>query len=135
MKVLYFCLIIVSLAGCAESSFELALESRLPKWFDTPKGKLRTNFKITMDYYTKPSGRTAKIKMIDESGKTLQKVKGTLLGGRPIELKSSLEGLSKEYPSYEIITVNGIADIVEHRKMEPIFYMSDAPAVWKLVNK
>jgi len=35
------------------------------------------------------------------------------------------------YPSYEVITLNGITDIIEHRRMEPIFYVTDDPAVWK----
>ena len=35
------------------------------------------------------------------------------------------------YPAYEIITVNGITDVIEHRKMEPIFYITDDLAVWK----
>ena len=28
------------------------------------------------------------------------------------------------------MTGDGVVDIVEHRKMEPIFYMTDNPAVW-----
>jgi hypothetical protein len=30
-----------------------------------------------------------------------------------------------------VVTVNGITDIVERRTMEPVFYMTDDPAVWK----
>ena len=30
-----------------------------------------------------------------------------------------------------VATVNGITDIIEFRKMEPVFYMTDDPAVWK----
>ena len=40
-------------------------------------------------------------------------------------------GFPPGYPAYEVITVNGITDIIEHRKMEPIFYVTDDPAVWK----
>jgi len=32
---------------------------------------------------------------------------------------------------YEAITVNGITEIIEHRKMEPIFYVTDGTTVWK----
>jgi hypothetical protein len=35
------------------------------------------------------------------------------------------------YPRYVAITVNGVTDIIEHRTMEPIFYVTDDPAVWK----
>ena len=33
------------------------------------------------------------------------------------------------YPAYEVIAIDGITEIVEHRKMEPIFYLSDDPAI------
>jgi hypothetical protein len=36
-----------------------------------------------------------------------------------------------DYPQYFAVTVDGITDIVEHKKMEPIFYMTDDPAIWK----
>ena len=119
----------ILLIACAESGFDLAPESRLPKWFDVPKGKVRADLKVTMDYYVKPNKREVVFKLYDENGKKLRKVKGTLLGDRPLELKDSKKGVSKGYPSYEVIIVNGITDIVEHRKMEPIFYMADDPAV------
>jgi len=32
--------------------------------------------------------------------------------------------------TYEAITVNGVVDIIEHRKMEPYFYLTDEPEVW-----
>jgi len=33
------------------------------------------------------------------------------------------------YPSYEIITVGRTTEVIEHRKMEPIFYVTDDPSV------
>ena len=33
------------------------------------------------------------------------------------------------YPSYEVITANGITEVIEHRQMEPVFYISDDPRV------
>jgi hypothetical protein len=29
------------------------------------------------------------------------------------------------YPSFSIVYCNGVIDVVEHRRMEPVFYMSD----------
>jgi hypothetical protein len=49
----------------------------------------------------------------------------------PFELKNSPQGFPSGYRSYEAITVNGITEIIEHRKMEPIFYVTDDTAVWK----
>lgn len=33
------------------------------------------------------------------------------------------------YPIYEISTVNGVIETIEHRQLEPIFYIVDNPAV------
>jgi len=33
------------------------------------------------------------------------------------------------YPSYEIITVGKATEVIEHRKMGPVFYVTDEPAV------
>ena len=134
MKVLILSLMISLLIGCAESSFELATDSRLPKWFEVPDGKTRSNYKVTMDYYVKPSGREAVFKIFDENGKMLKKLNGSIMGERPIEVKDPQGSFPKGYPSYEVITVDGITDIVEHRKREPIFYMSDNPQVMKEVD-
>jgi hypothetical protein len=33
------------------------------------------------------------------------------------------------YPQYEVLTSDGITEIVEHRRQEPVFYISDDPGV------
>jgi hypothetical protein len=58
-------------------------------------------------------------------------VKGKLKGLGPLQLNHPPPGFPHGYPAYEIITVKGITDIIEHRKMEPVFYVTDDPAVWK----
>jgi hypothetical protein len=52
-------------------------------------------------------------------------------GSERFQLKHPPPGFPPGYPSYELITVNGIIEIIEHRKMEPVFYITDDPAVWK----
>jgi hypothetical protein len=52
-------------------------------------------------------------------------------GSEPFYLKNPPQGSAPGYPAYEIITVDGITEIIEHRKMEPLFYVTDDPAVWK----
>lgn len=118
--------------GCVESSFNLAKDSRLPKWFEMPKGLSRSEVSVTMDYYIMPGGRKATFKLykIDDYF-SLKTITGEQAGLYPIELKNSQTGYPNGYPSYEVITVDGVTDIVEHRKMEPIFYMVDDPAIWK----
>jgi hypothetical protein len=120
--------------GCEwipESTFELASESRLPKCITLPPGLTRADVSITMSYNIKPWGNDAKFILQDRKGQTLKKVYGTVKGLEPFHLEHPPPGFSPGYPSYEIITVNGITEIIENRKPEPIFYITDDPAVWK----
>jgi hypothetical protein len=123
-----------STIGCEwfpESTFDLASESRLPKWITLPPGLTRADVSITMSYYTMPWGRSATFTVQDTRGQTLTKVKGKLKGLGPLQLKYPPPGFPPGYPAYEIITAKGITDIIEHRKPEAIFYVTDDPAVWK----
>jgi hypothetical protein len=81
-----------------------------------------------MSYYIKPWGRNATF--ILREGKRQTKVDGKEKGLEPLRLKNPPQGFPSGYPSYEVVTVNGITDIIEHRRMEPIFYVTDDPAVW-----
>jgi len=120
-----------NMIGCRyfpESTFELASESRLPKWFSPPPGLTRADVSVTMNYYNKPWGRSASF--ILQNGKMQTKVDGKVKGTEPLHLKNPPQGFPSGYPSYEVITVNGITDVIEHRKMEPIFYVTDDPSVW-----
>jgi len=114
--------------GCIESSFTLSPESRLPKWFASevvPRGEAT----VTMDYYGGPVGRTATFTLRDGKGRRVASVVGQLQGREPLSLKPHGDSGPIPYPSYEIITVNGVTEIIEHRRMEPIFYISDDPQV------
>jgi hypothetical protein len=120
-----------AMVGCQyfpESTFELASESRLPKWITLPPRLTRADDSITMNYYSKPWGRSATF--ILQNGKRQTKVDGKVKGTGPLQLKNPPQGFPPGYPSYEVITVNGMTDIIEHRRMEPIFYVTDDPAVW-----
>ena len=76
---LFVALIIAGSAiGCAwfpESTFDLASESRLPKWITLPPGLTCADVSITMSYYTMPWGRSATFTVQDAKGQTLTKVK------------------------------------------------------------
>ena len=112
-----------------ESSFELASASRLPKWIALPPGLTRADVSITMSYYIMPWGSSATFTLQDTKKHTLKEVDGKDKG--PLQLEHPPPGFPPGYPAYEVITVNGITEIIEHRKMEPIFYITDDPAVWK----
>jgi hypothetical protein len=133
---LFFVALIIasSVMGCAwfpESTFDLASESRLPKWITLPPGLTRADVSITMSYYILPWGRSATFILQDMKGKTLEKVDGKDKGSEPLQLKHPPPGSPPGYPKYELITVNGITEIIEHKKPEAIFYITDDPAVWK----
>lgn len=127
-----FLFVALSLSGCLESSFELSDESRLPKWFDLPEHLSRSDVKVTLAYYIPlVSGKAKAVFWLQRSdGRTLSKIEG-IIGAHPLLLKNQREGFPPGLPEYQVITIDGITDIVEHRKMEPVFYMADDPAVWQ----
>jgi hypothetical protein len=112
-----------------ESSFELAPSSRLPRWIELSAGLRRDQVRVTLDYYISPLGHTATFSLYDTQRRRLRKVSGSLRGDHPLALKNSASGSAAGYPSYEVITIDGLTDVVEHRAMEPVFYMTDDRAV------
>jgi hypothetical protein len=121
----------VTILGCKESSFELSEESRLPAWFEVPDGMTRTELGVTLDYYIGSEGRKAVFKLKDENNRVLQKATGIQLGLEPKKLKNQPEGFPARRPLYEVITVDGKTDIVEHRVRGPVFHMTDDASIWK----
>ena len=63
------------------------------------------------------------------TGKKIAKVDGILKGLEPLNLENAQGPPYTHHPSYEIITVGRTAEVIEHRKMEPIFYVTDDPTV------
>ena len=120
----------IIIKGCEmfpESSFQLASESRLPKWIALPPNLTRSDVSITMSYYTWPG---AGFVLQDAKGRTLEKVDGWVTCS-DFRLKNPPQGFPSGYPIYAEIIVKGTAELIEHRKMEPVFYVTDDPAVWQ----
>ena len=121
----------LTLSGCLESSFVLSPDSRIPKWFDMPVGKSRSELKVTADYHSTFDGGEGIFKLYDNSHFfCIQKVTASTKDGnwpQSVQLQSSQEG----YPRYKVVSINGITDVIELRKMEPIFYVTDDPAILK----
>jgi hypothetical protein len=84
-----------------------------------------------MNYYDNPLGNNVKFILRDRKGKVLTKVNGKEKSAGPFHLKHPPQGFPPGYPAYEVITVNGMTEIIEHKKMEPIFYINDDPTVRK----
>ena len=120
------CIVASVMSGCVESTFTLANESRLPRFLALPPGLTRSDVSVTMSYYVKASGRSATFILRDKKQQILARVNGKERGLEPLHLKNS-----PSYPAYEIVVANGITEIVEHRRPEPIFYVTDDPDVRK----
>jgi hypothetical protein len=117
--------------GCAESQFELAPESRLPKWFTLPAGGQRSEVAVTLAYYPAPligSERIATVTLRTRQG-AHEEVVATLKGHEPLTLEPHSETGPIPYPSYELLTANGVTEVIEHRRMEPVFFITDDPEV------
>jgi hypothetical protein len=130
------------MTGCLESSFNLASESRLPRWITLPPGLSRADVSVTLNYYTTlPGGSDAKFILRDRKGKKLAEIDGKEKGSYPLYLKSCPDRFDPGCPGYEVIVVNGITEIIknrpyrEHENMEQngrivaLFYVIDDPAV------
>lgn len=117
--------------GCAESEFDLAPESRLPKWFTLPTGVQRTDVTVKLTYYGPLLGSqgTATVTLRTQQGRTLNQIAATLKGQEPQTLQPYSGTGRIPYPMYEVLTANGITEVIEHRRMEPVFYVTDDPEV------
>ena len=126
-QILLSILVLLSLAACQESNFNLSPESRIPKWFVLPEGVKREDVSVSLTYYLVPTEKSV-FELRYKNGKFISKVVAHRYGGYlyPKGIKTSHNG----YPSYEVLTSNNVIDIIEHRKMEPIFYTTDDPSVW-----
>lgn len=110
-----------------ESTFTLSPESRLPKWFRIPAGYDRNDLSVQVSYYAPWFGKT--------------NIKAILVGPAPNNLTidkkyGNIEKLSTtdkvtDYPGFLIANLGGVTEIIEHKKMEPIFYISDDPKLTK----
>jgi hypothetical protein len=121
---------IILLSGCiSESNFRLSDESRLPRWFKLPEGKTREEVVVRLYYYSNPSGRTAKLIFEDRDGwLSIDKVAGEIRGSKPLQLESAAGDYD---PEYEILSAEGITDIIGHKGSNDLFYMVDDPTVWE----
>lgn len=117
--------------GCPSSSFRLADESRLPAWFSIPDGMRRADVTVTMSYYGPLFGseRSATLVMTDRGGRKLEEVVVRKRGSEPTTLRPYSGEGAIPYPMYEILSANGITEIVEHRQQEPFFYVSDSQEI------
>src|ERR1700760_2604143 len=86
-----------TITGCEyfpESTFKLANESRLPRWFALSPGLARADISIAMSYYVKPWGSNATFIVEDRTNKILRKETGKLACKEPFQLKNPPQGFA-----------------------------------------
>jgi hypothetical protein len=124
-------LLSLTVLGCAESNFELAPESRLPGWLTIPAGLSRSDVTASMQYYTMPYSRVT-FKLWDKRGHKLAQKTISYTPLEPVSLgpKTPAGGFDdRSYPLYEVLIDGGITELIEHRKFERFFYITDDPAI------
>jgi hypothetical protein len=120
--------------GCRtfpESTFQLDAASRLPRWLSLPSGVARGDVSVTMSYLSYPWGSRAGYLMKDNAMHALQRTEGSTGCGQFSLRDPFRDGTPLGYPSYTAVTVGGVTEIMEHKKMEPLFSITDDPVVWK----
>ena len=111
--------------GMIESNFQLAQESRLPKWFQIPSNYSRNDVTMSITTYSTASGKIV-AKMVVRGPRPEHKVLSEKIGTKRMHPLSQQLGYDK-YPLYSIISVDGIDEVFEQRRPEAIFYISDDP--------
>ena len=90
---------------------------------------------MKMDLHSTFSGGKAVIKLFRK--RKLLNIKKYVVttdeqpGIRTMQLETPPKGSPIGYPRYKVVTIKGVTDVIEFRKMEPIFYMTDDDAIWK----
>lgn len=115
------------LGWALESSFRLAPDSRLPKWFSILSGYDRKDLTVQIYCYSPPPPfQTYNMKAELLGPPPEYHVLDKRVGKSHWHPDSERRG-HQSYPIYVIASVNGIEEVVEHKLMEPIFYISDDP--------
>jgi hypothetical protein len=111
-----------------ESQFHLAPESRLPRWFTEATEYKREDLDVEIYYYTPPFGKTNLIAYLigpPPERKKLQKKYGVERWHPGSEKRWYAK--YDHYPNFNLATVDGVTELIEHRHMAPIFHVSDDP--------
>jgi hypothetical protein len=114
--------------GCTESSFVLSYNSRLPRWFQDA-GVARQDAVVTLDYYNTGRSIEARFRLMTRAGRTVATAVGQRRNQFPVTLGPDNGAPTPPWPNYEIITVDGITDVIDQRAPEPIFFVTDDPEV------
>lgn len=122
--------------GFIEAEFTLSPESKLPAWYsELPTGYKREDVKIHLQYYTPLFDVDNTVLLVkNKDGFTLFKETGMFVHHLEYWKWAHEDWPARAHPGYVKITINGLTEIIEHKKMEPIFYVSDEAAVKNTIS-
>ena len=116
--------------GFLESEFALSPESRLPVWFSQlPEDTEREDVTVLLRYYTSPFDVDDTVLILKKGSRTLERVTGRSEHHPKYWAWAREDWPNRSHPSYVNITIEGKTEIIEHKKMEPVFYVSSEEAV------
>ena len=117
--------------GFVESEFKLASNSPLPAWYpQLPEGYSRKDVTIRMQYYTPFFDVDDTVFIVESSWwNTLYKETGTSKHHPKYWAWANKDWPARAHPGYVNVTIGGVTEVIEHKKMEPIFYISNETAV------
>ena len=99
----------------------------MPRFIRVPNEVVRQRLSLRMGYYSAPWGEWAQFQLVDNNGNQLDSVTAKFGPGWRANQENPDGHL--QYPSYSVLVARGISDVIEHRKMEPIFYVTDDPNI------
>ncbi len=113
--------------GYLDSRFDVVMDSRLPKFFD-PGGQISPRgYKVRVEYYSDaPKTGGARVIVVEPSGRTVFDKQGKFWW-HPLDDKDRPAG---HFPNHTVISCDGVMDIFEQRRMEPLLYLSDDKTLW-----
>lgn len=124
--------------GFMESNFQLADDSRLPKWFTVPKGYSRSDLNVTIDCYTSPcffcKNTVTTLYGLPPDNREIMKKAGRQRWHPLSDVRYNKYPANK-YPNYTIITIDGIEEVFEQRRADNVLYITDDPNITFYNNK
>jgi hypothetical protein len=134
MRRLIAIFLLIVLSGCYvpgrgyhESSFDLVLESRLLKFIDPDGRKSPRGYKAIVDFYSSPN--SVRFRVWDPAGKNIFDKHGEFWW-HPKGLQPG-QGKDPVYPNHVVVSFDGVVDITEQRKPEPVLYFTDDKKLWE----
>lgn len=127
----FFLIIVLFVYGCdprygfIESRFQLAPESRLPRWIKIPSNIDRNTITVEITLYTFDRAKIV-VRGLPPETQVLQEVTGKYRWHTFTEKQFIEKGSYAIYPNYSIINVDGVDEIFEQKRLEPLLYVADS---------